>query len=114
MAIRYEDMNDGIRRIVLSGRLDTAGSEQVASEFAELVGSAKRGIVVNLSDVTFLSSMGIRAIISGAKAQQAKGSRMVLQVAGNDVVLRTLEVTGVDELIPLYEDADEAEEALRG
>ena len=28
MAIRFEDVNEGLRRIVLSGRLDTAGSER--------------------------------------------------------------------------------------
>jgi anti-anti-sigma factor len=112
MAIQYEDVNDDIRRIFLRGRLDTAGSEQIAAEFAALAESAKRGVVVNLSDVTFLSSMGIRALIASAKAQQAKGGRMVLNVAGNDVVARTLEATGIDELIPTFEDEDEAERAL--
>jgi anti-anti-sigma factor len=112
MAIHYEDVNKDIRRIFLSGRLDTAGSEQIATEFAELAGSAKRGVVVDLSDVTFLSSMGIRALIASAKAQQAKGGRMVLQVSGNDVVGRTLEATGIDELIPTFDDEDEAERAL--
>ena len=48
--------------------------------------------------------MGIRVLITGAKAQQAKGGRMVLHVAGNDVVDRTLEATGIDELIPMFED----------
>jgi anti-anti-sigma regulatory factor len=37
---------------------------------------------------------------------------MVLNVAGNDVVARTLEATGIDELIPTFEDEDEAERAL--
>jgi anti-anti-sigma factor len=113
MAIRYEDVNEGFRRIFLSGRLDTAGSEQIASEFATLAESAKQGVVVDLSAVTFLSSMGIRALIASAKAQQARGGRMVLHVDGNDVVIRTLEATGIDELIPMFDDADDAERALR-
>jgi anti-anti-sigma factor len=112
MAIRYEDVNQDIRRIFLSGRLDTAGSEQIATMFAALAASAKRRVVVYLSDVTFLSSMGIRALIANAKAQQARGGRMVLHVAGNEVVSRTLEATGIDELIPTFEDEDEAERAL--
>ena len=37
---------------------------------------------------------------------------MVLQVAGNEVVGRTLEATGIDELIPMFEDAADAERAL--
>ena len=114
MGIRYEDVNDGVRRIHLSGRLDTVGSEQIAGELAELASSAKRGVVVHLSEVTFLSSMGIRALIAAAKDVQAKGGRMVLHVDGSDVVVRTLEATGVDELIPVFDDEEEAEEAARG
>lgn len=114
MGIRYEDVNDGVRRIHLSGRLDTGGSEQIAGEFAELADSADKGVVVHLSEVTFLSSMGIRALIAAAKARQAKGGRIVLHVDGNDVVVRTLEATGVDELIPVYDDEDEAAQAARG
>ena len=114
MGIRYEDVNGDVRRIHLSGRLDTVGSEQIAGELASLAGSDKRGVVVHLSEVTFLSSMGIRALISAAKAQQAKGGRMVLHVDGNDVVARTLEATGIDELIPVYDDEEEAEKAVQG
>jgi anti-sigma B factor antagonist len=113
MGIRYEDVDGDIRRIYLSGRLDTVGSEQVAPEFSQLVNAAKGGVIVELSKVTFLSSMGIRALIAGAKARQAKGRQMVLQVAENDVVERTLAATGIDELIPVFEDPDEAEQALR-
>ena len=112
MAIRYEDVNDEVRRIFLSGRLDTAGAEQIAGELESLVGSAKAGVLVDLSDVSFLSSMGIRALIAGAKIRQAKGGRMVLSTSGNDVVVRTLAATGVDELIPTFDDEDDAESAL--
>ena len=112
MAIRYEDANEGVRHIFLSGRLDTAGSEEIADELASLSASANRGVIVDLSQVTFLSSMGIRALIAGAKAQQAQGGRMVLHVAGNDVVSRTLEATGIDDLIPMFDDDDDAERAL--
>lgn len=113
MGIRYEDVNDGVRRIHLSGRLDTVGSEQMAPQFADLAASAKHGVVVHLSEVTFLSSMGIRALIAAAKELQARGGRMVLHVDENDVVVRTLEATGIDEVIPVYDDEDEAAQAAK-
>ena len=111
VAIRYEDDND-FRRIFISGRLDTAGSEEIAAQLAEVATSAKRRVLLDLSNVTFLSSMGIRALIASAKEQQAKGGRVVLNVAGNDVVGRTLEATGVDQLIPVFDDGADAERAL--
>ncbi|MEO8674813.1 MAG: STAS domain-containing protein [Casimicrobiaceae bacterium] len=112
MAIRFEDVNDGLRRIVLSGRLDTAGSEQVATQFAELTGSAKGGVVVYLSEVRFLSSLAIGVLVKGAKAVQARGGHMVLHVAQNEVIIRTLEATGIDQLIPTFQDSLDAEKAL--
>jgi anti-anti-sigma factor len=111
MSIRYEDTHENVRRVTLSGRLDTVGSEEIAGELASLAESAKRGVVVDLSQVTFLSSMGIRALIAAAKARQAKGGRMVLLVDGSDVVVRTLEATGVGDLIPVFDDEEEAERA---
>ncbi len=112
MAIQFEDVNENLRRIVLSGRLDTVGSEQIAPQFAELTKSAKGGVVVYLSAVRFLSSMAIGVLIAGAKAVQAKGGLMVLHVAQNEVIIRTLEATGINELIPTFQDAVDAEKAL--
>ncbi len=112
MAIGFEDVNERLRRIVLSGRLDTIGSEQIAPRFAELTESAKGGVAVYLSGVRFLSSMAIGVLVGGAKAMQAKGGRMVLHVGDNEVVIRTLEATGINELIPTFQDAQDAEKAL--
>ena len=81
MAIRFEDVNEGLRRIVLSGRLDTAGSEQIAPQFAELTESAKGGVVVYLSEVRFLSSMAIRVLVTGAQAVQARGRKGASEVS---------------------------------
>ncbi len=112
MAIRFEDVNESLRRIVLSGRLDTAGSEQIAPQFADLTDSAKGGVVVYLSQVKFLSSMAIGVLVAGAKAVQAKGGLMVLYVAENEVIIRTLEGTGINKLIPTFQDSIDAEKAL--
>ena len=112
MPIRYEDTSNDVRRISLSGRLDTVGSEEISEELASLAASARRGVIVDLSQVTFLSSMGIRALIAAAKARQANGGRMVLLVDGSDVVVRTLEAMGIDELIPVYDDVEDAEKAV--
>jgi len=112
MTIRSEDVNERLRRIFLSGRLDTAGSEEIAPKFAELTESAKGGVVVYLSAVKFLSSMAIRVLVAGAKAVQARSGRMVLHVADNEVIIRTLEATGINDLIPTFRDAQDAEAAV--
>lgn len=66
---------------------------------------------MDLTAVSFLGSIGIRALISNAKALQSNGGRMVLLVGGNETVAKTLETTGIDVLIPMFADASEAEKA---
>jgi anti-sigma B factor antagonist len=110
MAITHEDVSESFRRIALTGRLDGRGTEEIATKFAAL-STAKHRVVVDLTGISFLASIGIRELISNAKALQQKGGRMVLFVGGNPAVTKTLEATGIDALIPMFADAAEAEKA---
>jgi anti-sigma B factor antagonist len=111
MQIDYQDGADNLRRISLNGRLDIEGSEAIALKFTALTATAARRVVVDLTGVTFLASIGIRSLISNAKALQQRGGRMVLLVGGNVAVAKSLDATGIGAVIPLFADAAEAERA---
>lgn len=111
MAIEFLDISDTLRRISITGRLDIAGTDEIANKFAALAASADKRVVVDLAGVSFLASIGIRAIITNAKALQHRGGRMVLFVGENSSVAKTLETTGIDTLIPMFTSAAEAEKA---
>ncbi|MDP2241481.1 MAG: STAS domain-containing protein [Burkholderiales bacterium] len=111
MSISYKDVGEDLRRIVISGRLDMPGTESVASQLVELTSAPKKGVVVDLSAVKFLASIGIRALITSAKAVQQRGGKMVLVVDDSSTVMMSLEATGVDELIPVFKNASDAERA---
>jgi anti-anti-sigma factor len=111
MSISYDDVGENLRRIVISGRLDMPGTDSVASQLAELTAAPKKGVVVDLSAVNFLASIGIRALITSAKAVQQRGGKMVLVVSGGSTVVMSLKATGVDLLIPVFNSASDAERA---
>lgn len=111
MSITYEDVDESLRRIALSGRLDAHGTDEIATKFAALATAGKRRVIVDLTGISFLASLGIGALLSSAKALQQKGGRMVLWVGGNPVVTRTLEAAGIDALIPMFADPAESEKA---
>jgi anti-anti-sigma factor len=111
MSISYDDFGENLRRIMISGRLDMPGTDSVASQLAELTAAPKKGVVVDLSAVKFLASIGIRALLTSAKAVQQRGGKMVLVVSKGSTVVMSLEATGVDLLIPIFNNASDAERA---
>lgn len=111
MSIRHTDLSPSVRHICLSGRLDISGTDEIAREFARLTGTAEGGVVVDLSEVTFLASIGIRALITNAKSVQQRGGTLVLRVEGNPDVMRALETTGIPSLIPTFPTLEEASHA---
>jgi anti-anti-sigma factor len=111
MSISHSDVGENLRRIVISGRLDIPGTDSVAERLVELAAAPKKGVIVDLSAVKFLASIGIRALITSAKAVQKRGGKMVLVVSDSSTVMLSLEATGVNELIPVFKSVSDAERA---
>ena len=111
MSVRFQDLGDNLRRISISGRLDMDGTDSVSSRLMELVEEPKKGVVIDLTAVRFLASVGIRALLASAKAVQQRGGQLVLIVAQGSTVSRSLEATGVDALIPVFSNSADAEHA---
>ncbi len=111
MPIEFHEVSDGLRRIEISGRLDIPGTDEIATRFAALSAATNLRVVVDLTRVSFLGSIGIRSIIVNAKALQQRGGRMVLMVGDNVAVAETLQATGLGSLIPILTDNASAEAA---
>ena len=111
MSISYVDVGNDLRRIEITGRLDTPGTNSIASQLVELTSAPKKAIVIDLTGVKFLASIGIGALITSAKAVQARGGKMALVVSDGSTVRMSLEVTGVDQLVSVFKRVEDAEKA---
>ena len=111
MSISYTDVDEDLRRIEISGRLDMVGAGSIGLQLVELTAAPKKGVVVDMSGVEFLASIGIRALIASAKAVQQRGGKMVLVVNPATTVKMSLKATGVDLLIPVFDNLADAERA---
>ena len=110
MSISHTDAGD-LRRIVIAGRLDVEGTDSVADQLVKLAEEPKKGVIVDLSSLKFLASVGIRALITSAKAVKARGGRMSLVVKPGSTVMMSIKATGVDQFVPVYGSSAEAEKA---
>ena len=111
MSISYDDIGD-LRRIVISVRLDMEGTNSVAAQLVELTAAPKKGVVIDLSGVRYLASIGMRALITCAKAVQERGGKLALVVDAGSTVMMSLKATGIDLLIPVFNNAADAERAV--
>lgn len=112
MSASFQDVGAHLRKIMVTGRLDMEGTDTVSARLMELVEAPKKGVVVDLSAVGFLASVGIRVLIASAKAVQQRGGKMAIVVAPGSTVALSLEATGVNDLIPVFPDSREAEQAV--
>jgi anti-anti-sigma factor len=112
MPITFEDRSAIFRHIILSGRLDDMGINEISQDLATLAAHEKRQVLVDLSEVTFLTSNGISILMKNASAQQKLGGRMVLLVGENSLVAKTLMVVGIKDLLPVCNNYPEAEQVL--
>jgi anti-anti-sigma factor len=82
------------------GRLDAATAAAHEKSIKELLVGEVNSIAIDLSEVDFLSSAGLRVLLVAAKAAQTKGGKVVL-VSPKPAVLEVLEVTGFDKLVQI-------------
>jgi anti-sigma B factor antagonist len=112
MEMKIETLADDITKVNLEGRLDILGAQQIDLHFNVIVAS-QRKVIVDLEQVLFLASMGIRTLIIGAKTVKLKGGRMVLLRPSADVH-KVLTAMGTDTVIPIVHDLETAISAVSG
>lgn len=111
MQLQVTTLDEGVTALELSGRLDLAGSRQIELSYTVHAANQPARVLVDLSAVDFVASIGIRLLLSGAKAQMQRGGRTVI-CGAQPAVRDVLETTGIAALIPLCDSRAAAVEAL--
>ena len=113
--ITHEDIGEDLRKIVIRGRLDTPGTEEISPALHDLAAAPKRGVIVDLTGVQFAASIAIGQLIATAQEVKGRGGHMVLLASGTSSVMTTLTMGAIDRVIPVFQYAHEAHAgALRG
>lgn len=105
-------LEDGIKVAKLVGRLDLQGTNEIDDRFTFSISSHSDSVLVDMSEVEFLASIGMRMLISNAKAVNRRGGKFVL-VSPTPLVKDALITAGFESLIPMYDDFDSAYAAVK-
>jgi anti-sigma B factor antagonist len=107
MFLQYTKLDNGVHLLKLTGRLDIIGTGEIETKFAGYCAVEKGRVLVDLSGVDFLASIGIRLLVVNAKALAARGGRMIVLNARPEV-RKVLEIAGIPAIIPMYENLESA------
>lgn len=112
MDLRLIESTDDYTYLALSGRMDIAGVGAIETKFTAFTASRQKPALVDISEVNFISSLGIRLFLSVAKSLHANGSKLIL-ISPQSNIRETLQLSDISQFIPIAADTDEALNSLK-
>ncbi len=107
MELQFNELEHGISAIKLIGILDVQGVGAIETKFAGYSTGDNAKVLVDLAEVEFLTSIGIRLLVTTAKSIANRGGKMVI-LNPNENVKGVLEMTGIMDIIPIHMDLNNA------
>lgn len=97
------ETNETTVRLALVGELDIASAGRLERELQEVERDAPPVLVLDLRELMFMDSTGLRIVLS-ADARAREQSRRLVVVQGPDSVQRLFHMTRLDERLEIVED----------
>lgn len=93
--------------LVTHGRVDGANASAFQTALQEAIEESDEGVVLDLGNLTYISSAGLRSILLVARELQNKGKRFALcSLTGQ--VKEVFEVGGFDKFLPIHDSQEAA------
>ena len=84
MEIIIEKQNELVT-VFLKGRLDTLAAQEVSKQLEDLTEDASGTIVMDCTEMTYISSSGLRIFLTLRKAAAEKGGKIIVRGISNDI-----------------------------
>jgi anti-anti-sigma factor len=112
MQMEIKEEGSNLRKVLLTGRLDTPAVLQIEPQFVTGLVPGGKHAIVDLSKVDFIASMGIRMFISVARIMRDKQAKLAFY-APQQMVSEVLQIASLHEIVPVCANADDAVKAVQ-
>jgi len=110
MTFASEELEGGITKVTLNGRLDIEGAAAIDLRMNVTAGTAKK-LLIDMREVSFLGSMGLRSLVLPAQAVKRRGGKVIL-FDPVKMVEDVLVASNMQAILPIHHDMAEALAAL--
>ncbi len=84
----------------LNGRFDTVSAAECEKDFIQLKETADKKVIIDCTDLEYISSSGLRLFLSLRKAMDANGGKLVIRHI-NDEIRNVFTITGFFKLFDI-------------
>jgi anti-anti-sigma factor len=102
MQLSFEQLHE-LLVVTVAGRLDTASAPEFDAQVGPLLAEPLRNIVLDLSEVTYISSAGVHSLLHLIKYTASQGGRVGL-FAVRPQVMEIIDMSGFPTLLDIYPD----------
>ena len=106
MDMKVEDAS-GVTVLSPAGRIDSSNARQFEESVVSALDAGSGDVVIDLGQLAYISSAGLRVILLAAQKLKAKGKALKL-CSLSPMILEVFEVSGFSKLIPIHKDRDAA------
>lgn len=110
MEIIQEEIN-GVVVLALKGRLNVTTTADLEAVFKSLLGAGKAKVVVDCRELEYISSAGLRVLLSAAKSFKKISGQIALSAMAPNV-RQVFEISGFTSIFPIYASREEALAAM--
>jgi len=111
MDMQVLEAGDSLSRVALAGMLDLTGVGEVETRFLAATVARGKPAIVDLSEVSFISSLGMGMLLTAVKGLKRKGMKLVLLKPQPNIVM-ALKAARLHELLPMTDDNAQALQLL--
>ena len=85
--------------LALEGRLDTTTAPQLEAELKNSLTAEVTGLTLDLKELAYLSSAGLRVILAAQKQMNKQGRMVIRNVC--ETIMEVFEVTGFTDILTI-------------
>ena len=110
--MNVESRREGTSVVLMAdGRVDGTNASEFQDAINAEINESDRAVVLDLQDLTYISSAGLRVVLLIAKDLQRQGAKMAA-CSLSDPVREVFVISGFDKIIPIHDSQDAAMGAL--
>lgn len=94
--------------VTVAGRIDSSNANELDETLSQLIEDKHIKLVLTLTDVTYMSSAGLRAVVSALRGAKKKYGGDVRIAAPSERVAEVFSLAGLTPMFQMFDDAETA------